>query len=120
MEIVRNARIEDDGDALELDSATLALTQKDIGDSVHRMLESTPALLGEDAIADLRKILGPVPTEDDGQPERRSDASRLERAGPIAAPVSAEAGCPTVGGEARLDYFPELDEYRDQGQRRHD
>ncbi|WP_328422697.1 hypothetical protein OG470_09230 [Micromonospora sp. NBC_00389] len=71
IEIVRNARIDDDRDTAELNSATLALTQKQIGESVQLMLESTPALLAEDAMADLRKILGPAPAEEDGQPERR-------------------------------------------------
>ncbi|MFE9960485.1 hypothetical protein [Micromonospora sp. NPDC005299] len=71
IEIVRNARIDDDRDTAELNSATLALTQKQIGESVQLMLESTPALLTEDAMADLRKILGPAPAEEDGQPERR-------------------------------------------------
>ncbi|WP_425690286.1 hypothetical protein [Micromonospora sp. DT201] len=71
IEIVRNARIVDDRDTAELNSATLALTQKQIGESVQLMLESAPALLAEDAMADLRKILGPEPAVEDGQPERR-------------------------------------------------
>ncbi|MFG1833881.1 hypothetical protein [Micromonospora chersina] len=71
IEIVRNARIDDDRDTAELNSGTLALTQKQIGESVQLMLKSTPALLAEDAMADLRKILGPPPAEEDGQPERR-------------------------------------------------
>lgn len=66
MAIVRNARIEDGGDTPELDSATLALTQ-----SVQLILQNAPALLGEDAVADLRKILGPARAEEDEQPERR-------------------------------------------------
>ena len=63
--IVRNARIEDDGDSTEL-----ALTQKQIGDSVRLMLESTPALRGENAMADLRSILSHGPAEG-GQPDQR-------------------------------------------------
>ncbi|MFJ5545789.1 hypothetical protein [Micromonospora chalcea] len=66
MAIVRNARIEDGGNTPELDSATLALTQ-----SVQLILQNAPALLGEDAVADLRKILGPARAEEDEQPERR-------------------------------------------------
>ncbi|WP_436653753.1 hypothetical protein [Actinoplanes sp. URMC 104] len=63
--IVRDARIEDDGD-----SAELALTQQQIGDSVRLMLESTPALRGENAMADLRSILSHGPAEG-GQLEQR-------------------------------------------------
>ncbi|WP_433618315.1 hypothetical protein ACQP2P_20770 [Dactylosporangium sp. CA-139114] len=69
--IVRNARIEDGGDTPELDSATLASMQKQIGESVQLILETAPALLGEGAMTDLRKIFGPARTEVDGQPERR-------------------------------------------------
>ncbi|MEV6928147.1 hypothetical protein AB0M46_27140 [Dactylosporangium sp. NPDC051485] len=69
--IVRNARIEDGGDTPELDSATLASMQKQIGESVQLILETAPALLGEDGMADLRKILGPARAEEGGQPERR-------------------------------------------------
>jgi hypothetical protein len=69
--IVRNARIEVDGDTPQLDGATLALAQKQIGESVQLMLETAPALLAEDALVDLKKILGPAPYEVNGQLEQR-------------------------------------------------
>ena len=68
--IVRNARIEDGGDTPELDSATLASMQKQIGESVQLILETAPALLGEDGMA-IYGDLRPGARRRSGQPERR-------------------------------------------------
>lgn len=64
IEIVRNARIEVDGDTPQLDSATLELVQKQISERVQLMLATAPALLAEDTLADLRNILSPAPSEE--------------------------------------------------------
>ncbi|WP_433065277.1 hypothetical protein [Dactylosporangium sp. CS-033363] len=69
--IVRNARITDGGDTPELDSAALASTQQQIGESLQLILETATTLLGEDAMADLRNMLGSALAEEDGQLERR-------------------------------------------------
>ncbi|MGW2563054.1 hypothetical protein ACWCXB_28175 [Streptomyces sp. NPDC001514] len=59
MRILRNARIENDNDSLEL-STVEKFTPQQIGDSIRLILETNPSLLAEESLAELGKILARI------------------------------------------------------------
>ncbi|MFC7273805.1 hypothetical protein ACFQS1_07435 [Paractinoplanes rhizophilus] len=61
VQIARDAGIDGDGDTPELDAATITLTQKQLGESIQSMLETTPSLLSEQSLDALREILEAEP-----------------------------------------------------------
>jgi hypothetical protein len=58
LRLLRNARIEDEGVALELASAMESLTPQQLGESITLMLEANPSWPDEDTLAELGKLLG--------------------------------------------------------------
>lgn len=58
LRLLRNARIEDEGGALELASAMNSLTPQQLGESITLMLETNPSWPDEDTLAELGKVLG--------------------------------------------------------------
>jgi hypothetical protein len=61
LRILRNARIEDEGDGPKLNSSAVALTEKQLADSIKLILEAAPSSLGEQELVQLRTILDPGP-----------------------------------------------------------
>lgn len=64
LEIAREARIDGDGDTPELDTATIVLTEKQLGESIQLLLETTPSLVSEESLEILREILEAEPATD--------------------------------------------------------
>ncbi|MEU4244471.1 hypothetical protein [Actinoplanes sp. NPDC026619] len=64
LEIARQAGIDDNGDTPELATATIALTQKQLGESIQLLLETTPSLVSEESLDALREILEAEPLAD--------------------------------------------------------
>lgn len=58
LRLLRSARIEDEGGALELASAVESLTPQQLGESITLMLEANPSWPDEDTLAELGKLLG--------------------------------------------------------------
>jgi hypothetical protein len=58
MRLLRNAKIEDDGDPLSLKAAMEALTPQQVGKTITSMLEKNPSLLDRESLAELGTILG--------------------------------------------------------------
>lgn len=58
LRILRNARIEGEDDALELNGPTETLTPNQVEGSIILMLEANPSLLDEETLAEIGKILG--------------------------------------------------------------
>lgn len=58
MRMLRNAKIEEDGDALGLKAAVEALTPQQVGDTLTLILEKNPSLLDRESLAELGTVLG--------------------------------------------------------------
>jgi len=61
VQIARDAGTGGDGDTPELDAATITLTQKQLGEGIQSMLDTTPSLLTEKSLDTLREILEAEP-----------------------------------------------------------
>lgn len=68
LRLLRNARIEDEGGALELASAMESLTPQQLGESITLMLEANPSWPDEDTLAELGKLLGGGRADDESWP----------------------------------------------------
>lgn len=58
MRMLRNAKIEEDGDALGLKAAVEALTPQQVGETLTLILEKNPSLLDRESLAELGTVLG--------------------------------------------------------------
>ncbi|MGW0435022.1 hypothetical protein ACWDV4_21090 [Micromonospora sp. NPDC003197] len=65
LRILRNARIEDEGDGPKVDGSAVVLTEQQLRDSIKLIFEATPSLLEERELVQLRKILDPGTGADD-------------------------------------------------------
>ncbi len=80
LRVLRNARIEDEGPALELTSAMETLTPQQLTESLTLMLEANPSWPDEETLAELERILERSNRGDGGNvPVRRGQVSRTLR-----------------------------------------
>lgn len=79
LRVLRDARIEDEGGALELASAMETLTPQQLGESIAAMLEANPSWPDEETLAELGKVLGRGRGDAEHVPVRRE---QIEKARP--------------------------------------
>lgn len=77
LRMLRNARIEDEGSALELASAVEMLTPQQLGASITLLLEANPSWPDEETLAALERILGSRGEDGERTPARRADQQSL-------------------------------------------
>ena len=79
LRLLRNARIEDESDSLELASVMETLTPQQLGDSISLMLETNPSWPDQETLAELGKLLGNSRVDGEYLPLQNGDVKRAPR-----------------------------------------